>query len=135
MAVALKPIQLTIWPDDRGRVDIPCEVCGHDTDSLPYLLQRDRVAEQRVLNDPRLQFVRNDQRRLAFFKAVLPSFLYTRDPVGIQALADAAGYAPATVSHHITRLVDAGIVDAIPKRENGKYHHYRLAFPNGSTNS
>lgn len=122
------PIQLKLWPDEAGRVLVPCELCGHPTDVLPHLRRRQREIEERVLDDPRVKALRGYKTRYAFLQAVLPVLLYNHEPLGVSQIAYETGYSVSGAHRHVRALVRAGILLAQPKRAGGAYQQYRLAL-------
>lgn len=70
-----------------------------------------------------------DDELLAFFKALADANrlrivgLLAQAPASVEALAAALALRPSTVSHHLARLSEAGLVTA---RVDGHYHVYHL---------
>lgn len=123
-----EPVQLTLWPDAQGRVEVACEHCGWRNDVLPVLRARQKAREQAVLQHPAVDALR--ERTAAFLESVLP-LLSSGQPVGVSQLADETNYTPAGALRQVRHLVASGILAAEPKRPGGTYCHYRLIHPNG----
>lgn len=71
----------------------------------------------------------SEEELLTFFKALADANrlrmvgLLAREPASVEALAAALGLRASTVSHHLAKLGEAGLVSATT---DGHYHLYRL---------
>jgi hypothetical protein len=116
------PIQLKLWTDEAGRVQVNCTHCGHKFDARPQLEQR----RAEVLSDPRVQALPMPSKQ--FLIAALPILMASREPIGPRALAGEVPYSKSAAGHQLQRLADFGIV--IPRQHgpSGKRYRYVLAI-------
>ncbi len=73
------------------------------------------------MSDPRVKALSKPGRE--FIEQALPFLL---EPVGVQTIANELGYSPSGAYYHLRNLVARQILVAIPKRDKGSYHRYKL---------
>jgi predicted HTH transcriptional regulator len=125
------PVQLKLWPDEAGQVEVQCVHCGWRFDALPQIRQQQTDMEQRVLAHPQVRALRTRTRTQAFFEQLLPTLLCVEGPVGVKQIADETDYSVGGAHYQIQRLVKSGVLRAVHKVQNGRsgtYHQYELAI-------
>jgi hypothetical protein len=128
----MQPIQLKLWADDAGRVEVQCQRCGYVQDVLPVLRQRHEDRERAILEHPRVRSLRD--RTAAFLASTLP-VLMSGQPVGVTQLAEEAEYSASGAYHQVRLLVAAGVLASVKKSAGGTYHLYHLSNLNGFSSS
>ncbi len=124
-------VQLKLWPDAAGQVEVQCDHCGWRFDALPQLKQQQTDMEQRVLAHPRVKALTARVRTRAFFEQLLPTLITLEGPVGVKQIADETAYSVGGAHYQIQRLVESGVLRAVRKVQNGRggtYHQYELAI-------
>jgi len=120
----MKLVQLSLWLEDDDTAKVQCTHCGHTFNALGQIRARSEAAEQLLLEHPTVRALPSATRR--FFAAALDVLLGS-ERVGMTEIADETGYSTSGTRWQLLKLVDARILEAVPKRDGGTYHQYKLA--------
>lgn len=125
----MKLVQLSLWLEDDDTARVQCTHCGHTFNALGQIRARSDVAEQLLLQHPAIRALPGASKR--FFGRTL-DVLLSSEQVGLTEIAAEADYTLSGAQRQVKKLVERGILAAVPKRTGGTYHQYRLAIsPNG----
>lgn len=126
----MRAIQLTLWAESESTYEYQCQHCGHRQNIMPDLRQSMARAIDQIMTHPSAARLHKPSKR--FLGQVLP-LLLTAETVGFTQIESEADLGRTGTRNQIIRLREAGILEAVPKRDGGVYHVYRLAV-NGYRN-
>ena len=127
-----KPVQLTLWLDEPERMDSQCPRCGHKYNNYSQA-KRYTLPVQRIMDHAKIQELTKSQRE--FLRDMPDAFLGGDMRMGVTEMSDWAGLTVPGAQYHVKTLAARGVILSEPKREGGRYHVYRFAFPNGNTHN